>query len=154
MENNDFERLPASGDNLYNEKNDSVIVPDSYYSDLTEIKKNEEERYDEVFDSAKPRTLGWSIASMVLGIISVLYGFIGWVGLIIGAVAIALAIVSRVRLGYFNSMAIAGLLLGIFGVVFGAFYLVISSIFGIDGIFDMFSGVSDNVGDNGTITDI
>ena len=33
--------------------------------------------------------------------------------------AIALSIVSRTTLGYFDGMAIAGLILGIFGLIFG-----------------------------------
>ena len=41
-----------------------------------------------------------------------------------GAGAVILAIVSRRNLGYFDGMTIAGLILGIFGFVFGATIII------------------------------
>ena len=76
----------------------------------------------EIFkNGGRPKTLGWSVASMVTGIISVLCCCLGWTGLVFGAAAVILAIVSRRSLGYFDSMSIAGLVMGIFGFVFGCF---------------------------------
>ena len=68
----------------------------------------------------KPKTLGWSVASMVVGILSVVCCCFGYTGVIFGIGAIILSIVARKTLGYFEGMSIAGLVLGIFGLVFGA----------------------------------
>ena len=69
--------------------------------------------------NGRPKTKGWSVASMVLGIISVICCCGGWCSIILGASAVILAIVSRKSLGYFEGMSIAGLVLGIFGFVLG-----------------------------------
>jgi hypothetical protein len=69
--------------------------------------------------NGRPKTKGWSVASMVLGIISVICCCGGWCGIILGIGAIILAIVSRKSLGYFDGMSVAGIVLGIFGFVLG-----------------------------------
>ena len=74
--------------------------------------------------NGKPKTRGWAVASMVLGILSVVCCCFGWSGILMGAGAVILAIVSRRNLGYFDGMTIAGLILGIFGFVFGATILI------------------------------
>ena len=131
MEERKLDFPTGSGENLYNEKNDAIIAPDSYYSEK-EADFSEEERYYEIIDNSKPKTRAFSVVSLSLGIISILLCFVGWLGFILGAAAIALSIVSRVKLGYFDSMAVAGLILGIFGVVFGVFYIIFTMIFGPD----------------------
>ncbi len=74
--------------------------------------------YKTVMRNGRPKTLGWSVASLVTGIVSVVCCCLGWVGFI-GIAAIVFAVIARRQLGYFDGMAIAGLILGIFGVVFG-----------------------------------
>ena len=69
--------------------------------------------------NGRPKTLGWSVASMVVGIVSVVCCCFGWSGIVLGIGAVLLSIVSRKTLGYFDGMSIAGLVLGIFGLVFG-----------------------------------
>ena len=84
------------------------------------FQNNEQEyAFQTLTKNGKPKTKGWSVASMVIGIISVVCCCFGWSGIIMGAGAIILAIVSRRNLGYFDGMTIAGLILGIFGFVFG-----------------------------------
>ena len=130
----------------YREKNSSIITPDSYYKDLTEDRSRQsEERYYEYFDKDKPKSVGWSIVSLVLGVVSVCYGFIGWLGLIIGIVAIVFAVVSRVSLGYFNGMSVAGLILGIFGVVFGAAVLIVSIVVETSPILGVFPTIGTDI---------
>ena len=74
----------------------------------------------EIFkNGGKPKSLGWSVASMVTGILSMLFSCLGWAGLVFGAVGVVLSLVARRNLGYFDGMAIAGLITGIFGFVFG-----------------------------------
>ena len=85
-------------ENLYNEKNDAVIAPDSYYADKTEKEGDPDERYYEVMDDKKPKSKIFSVISLVFGIISVLLGFLGWPALVIGVLAVTLSVVSRVKL--------------------------------------------------------
>ncbi len=74
--------------------------------------------------NGRPKTMGWSVASLVLGILSIACCCFGYAGIIFGAAAIAVAVISRRSLGYFDGMCIAGLLLGIFGTVFGISIIV------------------------------
>ena len=85
--------------------------------------------YQGVNNFGKPKTMGWSVVSLVAGIISVVCCCLGITGIIFGAVAIVAAILSRRVLGYFDGLSIAGLVLGIFGIVFGlAIVIAISSL--------------------------
>lgn len=72
-----------------------------------------------VMRNGKPKTMGWSVASLVLGIISVVCCCFGYASLILGVLAIVFSVLSRKSLGYFDGLSIAGLILGIFGLVFG-----------------------------------
>jgi hypothetical protein len=87
--------------------------------------QNEQEyAFQMVTRNGKPKTKGWAVASMVLGIISVVCCCFGWSGILLGVGAVILAIVSRRNLGYFDGMTIAGLILGIFGFVFGTMIVI------------------------------
>lgn len=74
-----------------------------------------------VVDSlSRPRTMLYSVLSLACGIGALfLAAFGGWFGLFIGALAIVFSIVSRRHLGYFDTKAVIGLVLGIAGAVFG-----------------------------------
>lgn len=76
-----------------------------------------------VTGTGRRKTYSWSLASMVCGIISVIC-CTGYVGIILGILAVVFAGISRKNLGYFESMAIAGLVLGIIGFVLGASILI------------------------------
>ena len=54
-----------------------------------------------------------------MGIVSLFTCSFGWASIVFGAVAIISAIISRFILGYFDGRSIGGLILGIFGTVFG-----------------------------------
>ena len=70
---------------------------------------------------SQPRSMLYSIVSLACGIVSVVIGCCGgWLGLGIGALALVFSIVARRHLGYFDGKAIAGLVLGICGLLFGA----------------------------------
>ena len=62
---------------------------------------------------------GFAIASMVLGIISVLCCCINYVSIVIAVIAVVFFVVDRKTNGKSNGMAIAGLVLGIFGIASG-----------------------------------
>ena len=74
--------------------------------------------YKTVMDGV-PRSRGWSVASLVLGILSIVCCCVEYGGLIMGILAIVFSIISRRNLGYFDGMAIAGLITGMIGAVFG-----------------------------------
>ncbi|MBQ7332985.1 MAG: DUF4190 domain-containing protein [Clostridia bacterium] len=86
--------------------------------------------YQNVNNFGKPKTIGWSVVSLVTGIISVICCCLGVTGIVFGAAAIVTAILSRKVLGYFDGLSIAGLVLGIFGIVFGASILIAISALG------------------------
>ena len=69
--------------------------------------------------NGRPKTKGWSVASMVIGIISVVCCCGGWCGIFLGVGAVILSIISRKTLGYFDGMSVAGIVLGVFGFVLG-----------------------------------
>ena len=99
-------------------------------TDLAEIKPGAESdvEFAIVNQKGKPKTLLWSIAALALGILSLVLSALGWAGLIVGILAIALAAVARVRMGFFNTFIIAALLCSIFGVVFAAASIIIVAI--------------------------
>ncbi len=74
----------------------------------------------------RPKTQGWSVASMVLGILSVVCCccFFPIGGVVFAVAAIVLSAVSCQSLGYFDGMAIAGLILGIFGMIFSIMAII------------------------------
>ena len=80
-----------------------------------------------IFDNkGKPKNIGWSVASVISAVLSFFLSIFGWAGLILGVSAIAFAIAARVKLGYFNGWAVAGILIGIFGAVFSSSMIFIS----------------------------
>lgn len=60
----------------------------------------------------------WSLASLVLSILSILLVYFSWPGIVCGVLAIGCAVVSRKNIGYFDKLSLVGMLIGIFGVVF------------------------------------
>ena len=116
-----------SEENAQNEET-SLTTPmtEAYYHEKTEEGGAEtQDRYYEVFDKDKPKYILWSLISAILGGISVICSLYGWIGLIVGAAAVVFAVISRVNLKYFDKITIAGLILGIFGMVFGASTIVL-----------------------------
>ncbi len=82
--------------------------------------------YKTIMRNGMPKTKGWSVASLVIGIFSAVCCCFGWSGLVLGALAVVFAVLSRRRLGYFDGMSIAGLVLGIFGFVIGAILTILT----------------------------
>ncbi len=92
----------------------------SFFSDDAEY------AYRTVMRDGRRKTMGWSVASLVAGILSVVCCCFGYTGVIFGIAAVVFSAVSRKKLGYFDGMSIAGLILGIFGFVFGISMLVMT----------------------------
>nr|MBE6544494.1 hypothetical protein [Oscillospiraceae bacterium] len=75
----------------------------------------------------------WSVVSLILAVLSIAFLYFSWVSLIFGSLAVAAAVVSRINLGYFDKLSLAGIIVGIFGIVFSVagiiFGSLISSVF-------------------------
>jgi O-antigen ligase len=98
--------------NDWNNGNDNNQNSNSSYN-------NEEYAFQTLMRNGRPKTVAWSVASLIMGIVSVVCCSLGWTGIVLGALAVIFAILSRRMLGFFDGMSIAGLVLGIFGLVFG-----------------------------------
>lgn len=78
--------------------------------------------------SGETKTKLWSIIALTLSILSVALCYFGWVGIIFSVLALGMAIFSRKRLGYFDKMTLASIIVAIFGAVFSVAMLILKSI--------------------------
>lgn len=127
------------------QESNALVTSDTYYEDKQlDVKRSDpRDRYYELFDKNKQKTMIWSVLSLIFGIVSIICCCYGWIGLVLSAASIAFAVVSRVNLKYFDGMALAGLIIGIFGMVFSLTVLVSMIIVGTEefnNIFDRFIG--------------
>lgn len=76
----------------------------------------------------KSKSLLWSVAAIFFGIVSVFLSIFGLPAIINGALSVALSFVSRKRLGFFDGKSISGMILGIFGLVFGIAEVIFSAL--------------------------
>ena len=131
--NKDYEmwNKPKTDEEIELEKKEqnALTTPESFYHDSTEVGPvGDDDRYYEVFEKSKTKSMWWSVASLMAAVVSVLCSFFGWVGLIIGVASVVLAVISRKKLGYFDKFCIFGLIVGIFGIVFSGVDIILSSI--------------------------
>ncbi len=78
--------------------------------------------------NGKVKTRLWSIISLLLGALSIILCFTGWVGLGFSIAAAVMAIVSRKSLGYFDKLSVSGIIVSIFGLVFSVAAVVVGSL--------------------------
>ena len=67
-------------------------------------------------DKQQRRT--WSVGSIILAVLSLVFLFWPWVSLVFAVGSAAAAAVSRKNLGYFDKISLAAMIIAIFGVVF------------------------------------
>ena len=101
-------------------------------TDKSVVPATDEVEYYDLPDSPEERRRGWSVISFFAGILSVLLCPIYIAGFVFAVLSVVGALVSRKKLGFFDTLALAGLLIGIVGTVFCAFSLVVD----LTGIFD------------------
>ncbi len=103
---------------------------DFYGSDFREYKeaggepKENRYTYEAIKHDDKPKTRAYSIVSLILGIVSIFCCCSGFMPIICGILAIVFASIAKSHLGYFDGLALAGLILGIFGLLFGIAYII------------------------------
>ncbi len=85
--------------------------------------ENEEYAYKNVLEEHKNSRV-WSAVSVGVGALSIILCFIPVVGILLGLCSVAFSVISRRMLGYFENLAVGGLVVGIFGIVFGIGYSV------------------------------
>lgn len=78
----------------------------------------------------KSRSRLFALLSLIFGILSVALGIVGVVGIVLGALAAVCSIISRVRMGYFDSLSLIGLIAAIIGIAAGGSLFVASELFG------------------------
>ena len=90
---------------------------------------NNEENYafKNVMGGGKNSRL-FSILSLIFAILSIICSFLPVLGIIFGVLAISFSLFSRRTLGYFDGFSLAGLILGIIGVVFSIAALILKSL--------------------------
>ena len=72
----------------------------------------------------KPGNMLFSWLSLIVAVAAVALSFLPPWSAVVGIVAIVLAILSRLRLGYFDGMTIAGMIISIVAIVFGLLFLL------------------------------
>ena len=88
----------------------------------TEVQEDaDKEEYYTLPSTLKSRSLIWSMASFVVGVLSILLCPLYYVSLVFAAGSIVTSLVSRRNLGFFEKYAIYGLILGMMGIVCGIF---------------------------------
>ena len=92
---------------------------------LTEQNEDKEENY-ELPKKQEHRTLLFSLLSVICAALSVCLAVFYIPALILSVLSVGLALYSRWRLGYFDRMCIVGLIVGIFGFVFGITSMILS----------------------------
>lgn len=97
--------------------------------DTTESGESEQKYAFKNVLKKNPNKRTWSVLSIVLAALSIVFSIpFPVAGLILALLAIGSAIFSRLNLTYFDKLSLAGLIVGIFGVVFSVVGLFVSPI--------------------------
>ena len=83
--------------------------------------------YKTVMNGKAPTRL-WSVISISLSVSALALCFFGWWGIAFSILGLAIAIVSRKLLGYFDKITLASIIISIFAMVFSVAVLVFNSL--------------------------
>ena len=78
----------------------------------------------------KSRSRLFALLSLIFGILSAILSVFGIAGIILGACAVACSVISRVRMSYFDSLSLIGLVAAIIGIAVGGTLLIANELFG------------------------
>ena len=79
--------------------------------------ENGEYAYKNVMKTKQNRRT-WSVISIALSVLSILFVWVPIVALVLALASVVCGIISRKNLGYFDKLSLAGIIIGIFGIVF------------------------------------
>ena len=119
------------------EENRYIEAPTEEYVEIPE-EREEKSEGEECYDLPEEgsRSALFSVLSLIFSILSVVLCPLFYLSLIFSSFAVASSLISRRRLGYFDKMSLFGLIVAIFGFVFG----ICSMIMDITGMLDMLLG--------------
>ena len=115
-------------------KNDMTSSEVDYDAQGVNVEDNDEkatpltEEYYELPLSLKARKRFWSLASLTLGVLSILLCMVYYVAIPLAICAVIAAFVSRKNFGFFDQITVIGIILGLVGAVFGVFTLTLDII--------------------------
>lgn len=72
----------------------------------------------------RPKREGFSVVSLICGLLSFFFGTMGIAGIVFGVLAVTASFLSRKKLKRFEKFSVIGLVLGIIGTVVGASILI------------------------------
>lgn len=110
------------------------------YTDRTEATDDEEcsedgvEYYD-LPENIRARSMIFSVISLVFSILSVALCPIYYLGIAFSVLAVVAGIISRHNLGYFDKKTLFGIIVGIFGFIFGICSMIMDLTGILDGLF-------------------
>lgn len=84
--------------------------------------------YKKVIVKNKEKKRTWSVASLVLALISFALMYFGWVSLTLAVISVGCGLISRKNLGYFDKISLAGIIIGIFALVFSGAGLIFADV--------------------------
>lgn len=93
----------------------------------TRVDEEADFAYTIVTTNGKPKSLIWSLAALIFGVLSVVLGFFGWAGIVTAIVGLVFSIVAWRFLGFFNKYIIIGLITSIFGATLGTAFVIADS---------------------------
>ena len=138
-EDGEGDDLTSAARLLERQTDDANARQDYRDADADEVRR----AYEETANPEKPKTLAYSVTSLVFSVLAIICCCSGFLSCLFGILAIVFAIVSRHHLGYFDSMAIVGLIIGIIGAILGLFVGLVTVL----GLFSDFEIFSESVGD-------
>lgn len=94
----------------------------------TRVDENADFAYTVVTTNGKPKSLIWSIAALVIGVLSVLLSYFGWAGIVTAVIGLVLSVVAWRLLGFFNKFILIGLISSIFGITISIGFVIAKSL--------------------------
>ena len=85
----------------------------------------DETEYYDLPSAPEKRSRLWSVLSLGCAVLSILLCALYYVALPFAVAAIVFSVISRRTLGYFDGLSVGGLILGVVGIVFSSFALVV-----------------------------
>ncbi len=90
--------------------------------------ENKDEEESELSPNITHGTRLWALIAIILSAVGIILVFVPAVGIFFGAAGVVFAVVSRVKNGYFYSLAITGLILGVIALASCGFFIAYNAL--------------------------